>query len=415
MNLRLEENTNDEIGELTKWFNTFMKSLIAQRNVEEELRNAHDDLERRVLNRTTELAVTNQSLREEIVVRTKFEKEIKRLSFHDALTGLNNRASFEQELQLLKDNDSNNISIMMCDIDGLKLINDSLGHNSGDLLLVKAARIIKESLRENDYVARIGGDEFIVILYSNEMSVVEAICTRIRKTVEVYNQENAHLPLSISIGYAICTSVSKLDEVLNEADNNMYREKLYRGKSVRSALVNTMMIALEARDFINEGHVTRVQDMVAKMGLDLGFSERQLADLKLFSQFHDIGKVGISDKILFKPSALQPEETVVMRRHAEIGYRIAQSAPDLVLIADWVLKHHEWWDGSGYPLGLKGEEIPLECRILAIVDAYDAMTSDRPYRQAMPHKEAVTELNKSAGTQFDPDLVREFLQILNTN
>lgn len=414
LNFRLEENANDEIGELTKWFNTFLKSLIAKRNMEQELQNAHNDLEQRVIYRTKELAVSNQSLREEIVGRIKIEKEINYLSLHDPLTGVSNRASFEQELVRLKNQGSNNISIIMGDVDGLKLVNDSLGHSTGDLLLTNAARIIRESIRENDFVARIGGDEFIVILYSKEMVVVETVCARIRNSVEIYNQENAQLPLSISIGYAILNEASNIDEVLNEADNNMYREKLYRSKSVRSALVNTMMIALEARDFITEGHVTRVQDMVWRMGTTLGFSERQLTDLKLFSQFHDIGKVGIPDSILFKPSALLPEETLIMRRHSEIGYRIAQSALDLLPIADWVLSHHEWWDGSGYPLGLKGEEIPLECRILTIADAYDAMTSDRPYRHAMTQKEAVEELYKCTGTQFDPRLVPVFVEILST-
>ena len=135
-----------------------------------------------------------------------------------------------------------------------------------------------------------------------------------------------------------------------------------------------------------------------------------MTDLRLLAQFHDIGKVGIPDRILLKPGPLSPEEMVEMKRHSEIGHRIANSSPDLLPVADWVLKHQEWWNGAGYPLGLAGEKIPIECRILAIADAYDAMTSDRPYRKAMSHDAAVTELRRCAGTQFDPTLVELFIQ-----
>ncbi|WP_245867411.1 Cyclic di-GMP phosphodiesterase [Sporomusa silvacetica DSM 10669] len=140
-----------------------------------------------------------------------------------------------------------------------------------------------------------------------------------------------------------------------------------------------------------------------------------MTDLKLLAQFHDIGKVGIPDKILFKPGTLTPEKFNEMQRHSEIGFRIAQSSPDLNLIADYILKHHEWWDGSGYPMGLSGENIPLECRILSIADAYDAMTSDRPYRKALVHKHAIDELRRFAGIQFDPELVENFITLVEEN
>jgi len=205
---------------------------------------------------------------------------------------------------------------------------------------------------------------------------------------------------------------SSMEELYKEADNQMYREKLHRSQSARSAIVQTLKKALEARDFMTEGHVNRLKLLMVTFAPMIRMSEQSVNDLLLLAQFHDIGKVGIPDSILFKPGYLTPNEYAEMQRHCEIGYRIAQSSPDLAPIADLILKHHEWWNGRGYPLGLKGEGIPLECCILAIADAYDSMTSERPYRKPIPQEEAVAELKKCAGTQFNPELVEMFVQTL---
>ncbi len=353
-----------------------------------------------------------ESIRD-ITDRKQFEQQLKYLSLHDPLTGMYNRTYFEEEMRRLEGGRHNPVSIIVCDIDGLKLVNDTLGHHAGDDLLVAAAGVIRESFRGGDMIARIGGDEFAILLPKSDRSVVESACSRIREAVAKYNEANPDLPLSMSIGFATGGEESPSPaELFIEADNNMYREKLHRSQSVRSAIVQTLMKAMEARDFITEGHADRLQDLVGILARNIGLPERTVADLRLLAQFHDIGKVGISDRILFKPGPLTAEEVAEMQRHCEIGHRIAQAAPDLAHIADWILKHHEWWNGNGYPIGLRGEEIPLESRILAIVDAYDAMTSDRPYRQAMSHEEAAAELEKCAGTQFDPQLVQLFLELL---
>jgi HD-GYP domain-containing protein (c-di-GMP phosphodiesterase class II) len=192
----------------------------------------------------------------------------------------------------------------------------------------------------------------------------------------------------------------------------MYREKMLHRQSASSAIVKTLMKTLEARDFITEGHADRLQKLVESIARTIGLNNQRIADLRLLAKFHDIGKVGIPDRILFKPGPLTPEEARVMKQHCEIGYNIAQSASVLMDIGEWIHKHHEWWNGKGYPLGLKGEEIPLECRILSIADAYDAMTSDRPYRSALSHESAVAEIKRCAGSKFDPYLVQFFLDIL---
>ncbi|MDQ7789134.1 MAG: PocR ligand-binding domain-containing protein [Eubacteriales bacterium] len=335
------------------------------------------------------------------------------LSAHDPLTGLYNRIRFEDEMRRLERGRHDRVGIIVCDVDGLKLINDTLGHEAGDGLLSAAAGIIQSTFRDGDIVSRIGGDEFAVVLPSAPEAVIESACRKIRDRVTAYNHSHTELPLSMSVGFAIgdTSGPVTINDLFKEADNNMYREKLHRSMSARSAIVQTLMKALEARDFVTEGHADRLQTLVVRVAIVLGMPEHQVSDLRLLAQFHDIGKVGIPDRILFKPASLMPEETSEMRRHCEIGHRIALSAPDMIPIADWILKHHEWWNGQGYPLGLQGEGIPLECRILAVVDAYDAMTNDRPYRPAMPHETATDELLRCAGTQFDPLVVEKFVQL----
>ncbi|HWQ75835.1 MAG TPA: diguanylate cyclase [Syntrophomonas sp.] len=367
------------------------------------------EMEARVCERTADLALANEELKEEIAERKAAEEKMRYISMHDTLTGLYNRTLFEKEMHRLDEEQVGNMGLIMCDVDGLKLINDSMGHDKGDSLLINTANLIKSCFNSSDIVARVGGDEFAVLVPNASQKKLEDCYRRMQKKALHQNQSLNELPLSLSIGFALRTDgKTSLNKLYIEADDNMYREKLYRSKSVRSAIVQTLMKALEARDFITEGHAERLQVMVGDMGESIGFSPKAILDLRLFAQFHDIGKVGLPDRILFKHGPLTTDEKLEMQRHCEIGHRIALASPDLMHISDWVLKHHEWWNGNGYPLGLKGEEIPLECRILAIADAYDAMTSDRPYRKAMPHEDAIEELKRCAGTQFDPELVEQF-------
>jgi diguanylate cyclase (GGDEF)-like protein/PAS domain S-box-containing protein len=350
-----------------------------------------------------------------ITERKLMEEQLKHLSLHDALTEVYNRAFFEDQMKHLQRVSDGSAGVFVCDVDGLKIINDTLGHNIGDVVLKAVAGILKKSFRSGDFVARIGGDEFAVLLPSNSVKLFEAACRRIRERIARYNVENPMVPISLSMGFAVSQDIPvDMDALFKKADNNMYREKLHQQKSTRSAIVQALIRALEARDFITEGHGDRLQGLVEALARALGLAENSIADLRLLAHFHDIGKVGIPDHILFKPGRLTEEEWAIMRQHCEIGKRIAMSAPDLAPIADWILKHHEWWNGKGYPLGLAGNSIPLECRILALADAYDAMINDRPYRKALSQKEAWNELRKCAGKQFDPALVTIFMEMLKT-
>lgn len=349
----------------------------------------------------------------DISERKRADAMLRHVSTHDPLTGLYNRAHLEYEFQRRRDFLPVPCMLISCDIDGLKMTNETLGHEAGDQRLIVTGVLLSELVNGGDILARVGGDEFALFRPGAGAEQAEQVCRQLRAAVEVYNEMNRDLYLSLSVGYAVAAEKPlELSALFRDADNLVRREKLLRSQSTRSGIVQTMMTLLEARDFITEGHAERLGTLVSGMSDWLRMPSSRMDDMKLFAKFHDIGKVGISDRILFKPGALDAAERQEMCRHSEIGYQIALSSVDLMHIAEWILKHHEWWDGSGYPIGLVGDAIPLECRILSIADAFDAMTSDRPYRKAMSATEAVAELKRFAGRQFDPSLLSPFEELL---
>jgi HD-GYP domain-containing protein (c-di-GMP phosphodiesterase class II) len=281
-------------------------------------------------------------------------------------------------------------------------------------MLVHTAELLRQNFRSSDIIARVGGDEFAVLITQTNPNVVEERLQRLRRAFREHNKEGSETPLSLSLGYAVSDRENPdLQALYREADNRMYREKVQSLGSARNAILQGLTISMQARDFETEGHCDRLQELVTSLARSLELSQDLMNDLALLARFHDLGKVGIPDHILFKSGALTDEEWRQMRQHCEIGHRIASSVPDLKPIADSILKHHEWWDGQGYPFGLSGRDIPLLARMLAIADAYDAMTSNRPYRRAMSREKALAELRRCSGTQFDPDLVERFIQVLS--
>ncbi|MDZ7640904.1 MAG: diguanylate cyclase [Desulfurivibrio sp.] len=349
----------------------------------------------------------------DITKRKEAEAHLEHISFHDTPTGLYNRNFFEEEMKRLADGRHIPVGLVICDLDGLKLINDSLGHQAGDELISNTAHILKQSFRTSDIVARIGGDEFAVLLPETPYQKTREIAQRLRDYVEDHNNQDPRIPISLSVGFAVANSSPvDMQALFSEADDRMYREKIQTKKSSQSVAVRALTKALGARDFITEGHSQRLQELMTSLARAAAMDEDDINDLVLLAQFHDLGKISVPDRILFKDGPLTEEEMTEMRRHSEIGYEIALSVPNLQPIAEWILLHHERWDGKGYPRGLAGHDIPLPCRILAIADAHDAMVNDRPYRQAMSYQQAVEELRRCAGTQFDPDLVAKYIHIM---
>ncbi len=345
--------------------------------------------------------------------RRQAEERLKYLSLHDPLTGLYNRAYFEEELQRMESSRCPQAGVIVCDVDDLKTVNDTLGHEAGDSLLKAAASVIKSCFREGDVVARIGGDEFAVLLPQMTKEGLEKSKKRIAAAVLKYNQSGCGLPLGISLGCAAREDAScSMKELVREADSNMYREKLKKGSKAKRNVAGWLLKALRAKDFFDTGHDKRMQEYTARLAAAAGMSGDKIINAQLLARFHDIGKAAVPDEIIHKPGPLSEGEWKIMKRHCEIGHRVALTLPGLAPIAGLILKHHEWWNGKGYPLGLAGEEIPVECRILAVADAFDAMTSKRPYRRALGVSEAVAELKRCAGTQFDPHLVHLFCKLL---
>jgi diguanylate cyclase (GGDEF)-like protein/PAS domain S-box-containing protein len=340
------------------------------------------------------------------------EEEVRYLGYHDRLTGLYNRTYFEEALLGLDNEAYMPLGLIMGDSNGLKMVNDVFGHAEGDKLLKSIAEIFKSICGNDDIVARVGGDEFAIILPCTSQEKANFIISRIKQMCNI----EAFDPISpsISLGLAIKTNKNEdINKVYKLAEDRMYNNKLVESKSIRSSIISSLKKTLEERTHETEAHAQRLKEISVKIGKKMALYDNELDDLSLLAMLHDIGKIAIPDYILGKPAMLTEEEWKIMKSHCEIGYRIAVASPELAHIANLILSHHEKWDGTGYPQELKGEEIPLLSRIITIVDAYDAMTSDRPYHAAVTSDVALGELKRCSGTQFDPIIVEKFIEVID--
>ena len=338
-------------------------------------------------------------------------KDRDKLLYKDKLTGLYNKNFFEEELARLDTNRQLPISLIMGDINGLKLINDAFGHNMGDRALKKAAEIMLSSFRDEDIISRVGGDEFIILLpMTNEQTALE-IVERVKRKCE--NNSLEYIKINISFGVATKTSVDEdIDKIYKKAEDRMYFNKLKESKEAKISMIKFLKNRLEKITYETKSHYDRLKELTAMMAEALDLSETQKEELRLLCEFHDIGKIGVPKDILQKESKLNSEEWENVKRHSEIGYYIAKEIKDASSIDELILIHHERWDGKGYPGLLKNDEIPLAARIFALADAYDVMVNDRPFQTRMTKNAALKEIKEQSGRQFDPALAEVFISLM---
>ncbi|TFG82046.1 MAG: diguanylate cyclase [Erysipelotrichales bacterium] len=403
---------NDK-SRFTHEFNSIMKKRIKRISFECRMRmksGAYTTIELTALNLLDNPSINGILVDlHDISDRKEAEQERIFMSYNDYLTGLYNRRFFEAELNRIDTERNLPITIIMGDVNGLKFINDSFGHDKGDELLVKTAEIFKKIFREDEIIARLGGDEFAVLLPKTSKAEAEKIIHRINTLVAEVKIEN--FKLSISFGFETKqNSDENLQDVMKSAEDKMYRVKLYESRSLRSKTIDIVMNALVEKSDRELTHSKRVSSLCERIAIDLGYKTEQVNQIRMAGLVHDIGKIGIEESILNKTEKLDEKEWIAIRKHPEAGWRILNSANEFSELSEFILCHHERWDGKGYPRGLSGEKIPIEARIIAVADAFDAMTSKRSYREEITVEEAISEITRCSGTQFDPMIVKVFIE-----
>lgn len=340
----------------------------------------------------------------DVTEERKKQQEIAYLGYHDTLTGLRNRAFFDEQLVTINSSEKLPVTVIIGDVNGLKMTNDAFGHAMGDRLLKEMANTVKAACREGDIVARWGGDEFIVLLEKADEKAAEEICKKIKAACSTVNMDC--IDFSISLGYETKHKPEEdIESIIKKAEDYMYRKKSMESLSMRGNTINTILSTLHEKSPGERQHSNRVSELCRDIGTTLNMTERELTELCISGLMHDIGKIAVNESILNKKGKLTVEEYDEMKRHPEVGYRILHASSNMTYISKYVLAHHERLDGRGYPNKLSADEIPFQSKILAAADAYDAMTSDRPYRKAMPTEDAIAEMRRNIGTQFDEVVV----------
>jgi diguanylate cyclase (GGDEF)-like protein len=326
----------------------------------------------------------------------------------DEMTGVYNRDYFKKFVNKHRKAKGEKSSFLYCDINGLRTVNKIDGYEEGDRQIKMVVDTIEHSMPEDSTLFRIGGDEFLVYMPEVKAKDAEEISTYIDDNIK------GRPGLKVDLAIGIATKVSdfqNMDLLITSAEENMQRNKLLAETSIRSNLIDALMNVLGEKSFETEEHCLRIKDYAVKMGEKMSLSHSEMNSIVLLSYLHDIGKVSVPDAVLMKPTKLDKDEWESMKKHSEIGAKILRGIPDLEYIAEAVHAHHENWDGTGYPRGLKKEQIPLMARIIRVVDSYDAMSNARVYSIARPKFEVVNEIKRCSGTLYDPEIVDIFMDV----
>jgi diguanylate cyclase (GGDEF)-like protein/PAS domain S-box-containing protein len=342
----------------------------------------------------------------DITERKKREEHIKYLSYHDSLTGLKNRMFFEDELRRIDTPKNLPISIVFGDANGLKLTNDIFGHATGDELLKKTAAVLKRVCRGEDLVARIGGDEFAILLPNTEAKDAAKIISRVKS--ELAKEQVASIKCSMSMGHATKTAkYQNIDRIMESAEADMYKEKMFNRKTVGTDMINAIVETIHNKCPREKLHSLEISEICQRIGQAMELPEPEVRKLKAAGFLHDIGKITLDKGILLRQHALTEDEAKELEQHAVTGYRILNLFDETMDLAEGVLCHHENWDGSGYPRGLKGEEIPILARIIKLAESYNDISKEQVNEQALE------EIKKQSGKMFDPEVVDIFIKLMS--
>ncbi|NLT94446.1 MAG: diguanylate cyclase, partial [Clostridia bacterium] len=370
----------------------------------------------------------------------KIREELERMASHDSLTDILNHRSFQNILdeKIIEAKEKGySLSLLLLDLDYFKVYNDSLGHQKGDMALKTVANIIKKFTEDIGYCARYGGEEFVIILPGTEIENAKELAERIRKAIENTEFNGMEvLPkgrLTVSIGIAqYPNQADSKEKLIQKADEALYRAKFVSKNKVEvyysvfddlnlelkekeKELLNsirTLTMVINAKDRYTFGHSERTMELSKNFAKSLNLDDRTTKDLIYGSLLHDIGKIEIPREVLNKPAKLSKAEWNLFRNHPQWGADIIRPIKSLQGSLEIILHHHENYDGSGYPKGLKGEEIPFGARILRIVDSFDALITNRPYKEAMSKEQALEELKRFSGSYYDPYLLNKFCEIV---